>query len=384
MPYQEAFGVEQFMDTYETKVKYNLGETCCFSLNLDEIAHLSGEKFELDGQTRLNYGAIKGSDELRTLIASIYGSQFTMDDVLVTNGAIGANFLLYYALVGPGDHVISVAPTYNQLYSVPRMFGAEVDLIELVEVEDFEINLERLKSLIKDNTKLIILNNPNNPLGNIIPSDKLQEICSICKAHDIYLHCDEVYRPLFHSLPKNVKEPKSACQLYANAISTGSMSKAYSAAGIRLGWMITKNTKVLRDAASRRDYNTISVSKIDDEVAQYVLKHRDVILERNYKLCLSNLKMLTQFVEGSCGKYRFVTAPQAGSVCLIKPAGVKNTIQFAQFIAEKWKILLVPGDLFGVSNSLRLGYGNSEDDLSKGLALLEEAYDEWMSLQDEN
>lgn len=384
MPYQEAFGVEQFMDAYETKITYNLGETCCFSLNLDEIAHLSGEKFELDGQTRLNYGAIKGSQELRTLIASMYGGQFTMDDVLVTNGAIGANFLLYYALVGPSDHVISVAPTYNQLYSVPQMFGAEVDLIELVEEEDFKINLERLESLIKDNTKLIILNNPNNPLGNIIPCDILQKICAICKTHDIYLHCDEVYRPLFHSLPKNVEEPKSACQLYANAISTGSMSKAYSAAGIRLGWMITKNTKVLIDAASRRDYNTISVSKIDDKVAQYVLQHRDKILKRNYELCLGNLKILTQFVEGSCGRYCFVTTPQAGSVCLIKPFNVKDTVQFARFLAEKWKILLVPGDLFGVSNSLRVGYGNCEEDLSKGLPLLEKAYDEWMSLQYEN
>lgn len=64
--------------------------------------------------------------------------------MLVTDGAIAANFLLYYALVGPGDHVTSVAPTYSQLISVPSIFGADVELIHLREEENFEINLKSL------------------------------------------------------------------------------------------------------------------------------------------------------------------------------------------------------------------------------------------------
>lgn len=379
MPYQEDFGVEQFMDEYENDVENNLGESCCLSLSLDEISKLSGENFKLDFQERLTYGAIKGSDNLRNLIASMYGSEFTKDDVLVTNGAIAANFLLHYALVGSGDHVISVAPTYNQLYSVPRMFGAEVDLIWLQEEDDFEINIETLKSLIKENTKLIILNNPNNPLGSHISRQVLEEICSLCKTHGIYLHCDEVYRPLLHSLPAETEPAPYACQLFENAVSIGSMSKAFSAAGIRVGWIITKNRKILRDASARRDYNTISVSKIDDQVAQYILRNRDAILKRNYKLCLHNLKFLSNFMEGSSGRFEFYVAPKAGSVCLVRPVGIMDTVKFARFLAEEWKTLTVPGDFFGVPGTLRVGYCNSTEDLERGLSFLSKAYDNYVN-----
>lgn len=381
MPYQEDFGVEQFMNEYETNIAYNLAETCCFSLSLGEIGDLCGRNFEFDNKKRLSYGAIKGSDELRSLIASTYGPDFTKEDVLVTNGAIAANFLLYYALAGPGDHVISVAPTYSQLHSVPSMFGAEVELIQLEEDKDYNINVKNLKSMIKSNTKIIILNNPNNPLGKLMNTDTLRKICSLCAENKIYLHCDEVYRPMFHSLPADVSEPPSICELYDNGISTGSMSKAYSAAGIRVGWIITKNKDLIRTALSRRDYNTISVSMVDDMIAQYILRNREHVIRRNYQLCQENLKTLREFLDRNSEKFEFVTYPQSGCVCLVRPIGIKDSEKFARHLAEEWKVLAVPGDLFGVPNSLRIGYGNSKQDLLNGLPVLEKAYDQWKSLQ---
>ncbi|CCK71112.1 uncharacterized protein KNAG_0G00550 [Huiozyma naganishii CBS 8797] len=380
MPFQEDFAVEQFMDRYETGISYNLGETCCHSLTLAEISQLSNDKpFQLDPDMRLTYGAIKGSKDLRTLIAGLYGVQFSADNVLVTNGAIGANFLLYYTLVGKGDHVICVHPTYSQLYSVPKMFGAEVTLLELSEKDSFLPNLDTLKKAIKSNTKLIIINNPNNPLGCVISDELLTSICELCKEKNVYLHCDEVYRPIFHSLPSGVTTPRSAAQIYDNAVVSGSMSKAFSLAGIRLGWIVSKNAKLLRDAASRRDYNTISVSMVDDAVAQYALKNCDAIVKRNYELCLENLKILDKFMDGNADIFQYVCKPQAGTVCLIKVSQIEDTLSFAKFLAEEYSVLTVPGETFDFPGTLRIGYANDTKDLQEGLPLLKSAYTNWLA-----
>ncbi|CAB4252109.1 similar to Saccharomyces cerevisiae YJL060W BNA3 Kynurenine aminotransferase, catalyzes formation of kynurenic acid from kynurenine [Maudiozyma barnettii] len=379
MPYQEDFAVEQFMDKFETQAKYNLGETCCYSLSLDDIEQLSGNRYELDRSMRLTYRDIKGSEELRALIATIYGNTLTKDNVLVSNGAIASNYLLYYTLVGKGDHVICVDPTYSQLYSVPEMFGAEVDHLKLTKEDDYIPNVETLAKMVKKNTKLIIINNPNNPLGSVIPNNIMKDICQLCEKHDIYLHSDEVYRPMFHSLEEGFDLPESACDLYSKAIVTCSMSKAYSVAGIRLGWMITQDKQVLRDAASRRDYNTISVSVIDDRIAQYVLRNADKVIARNMNLCKENYHYLTEFINKNKEDFEYVGTPQGGTVCLLKTKEINDTYGFAEFLATEFNVLAVPGEVFNFPGTLRIGYGNSKNDLVEGLPLLKKANDIWIS-----
>lgn len=151
------------MDEYETSAKYQLAETCSASISVDELKGLSADKSNdpLKLSKRLDYGSIRGSEKLRTNLANLYSAKtptrLPAENVLITPGAIMANFLLLYSLVGPGDHVICVYPTYQQLYSVPASFGAEVSLWRSKEQDKWNLDLEELKSLIKSNTKLIIL-----------------------------------------------------------------------------------------------------------------------------------------------------------------------------------------------------------------------------------
>ena len=150
------------MDKYETQAKYNIAETCCASISLNDIQELSDDKksVALDLSTKLTYGAIRGSKQLRGTLADIYSEKTTplpLDNVLITAGAIQANFLLLYTLVGPGDHVICHYPTYQQLYSVPESVGAEVSLWKSKEENGWNVDVNELKSLIRPNTKLIIL-----------------------------------------------------------------------------------------------------------------------------------------------------------------------------------------------------------------------------------
>jgi len=156
------------MDAYETTAKYNIAETCCDSLSLTQLLELSGRPSSpedvlslLDIKRRQDYGHIRGSPELKTSIAALYtasdGPELPVDNVLITQGAIAANFLLLYSLVGPGDHVVCHHPTYQQLYSVPKTLGAEVSLWKATAEKQWIPQFEELESLLRSNTKLIIV-----------------------------------------------------------------------------------------------------------------------------------------------------------------------------------------------------------------------------------
>jgi aspartate/methionine/tyrosine aminotransferase len=153
------------MDKYETTAKYNVAETCSASVSVKDLQALSEDPeshpLEHIFDTKLTYGAIRGSERLRTTLANLYSvrtpTPLPPDNILVTPGAILANFLLLYTLVGPGDHVICHYPTYQQLYSVPASLGADVSLWKSKEADGWKLDLDELKELIRPNTKLIII-----------------------------------------------------------------------------------------------------------------------------------------------------------------------------------------------------------------------------------
>ena len=163
------FEVEQWMDTYETTPGVlNVAETCAASVSVEKLVALNSQKTlappPIDFSRVMTYGAIRGSDKVRQGIAKIYaehggggqdaGPRLAVDDVLVTNGAIAANHLLFYSLVGPGDHVVCVYPTYQQLYSIPESLGAEVSLWRLKPENGFVPDISELEGLVKSNTKV--------------------------------------------------------------------------------------------------------------------------------------------------------------------------------------------------------------------------------------
>ena len=167
------------MDKYETLAKYNIAETCCASISVNDLRDLSEDKTSnpLDPSTKFTYGAIRGSKQLRESLANLYSEDaatpLAPENVLITTGAIQANFLLLYTLVGPGDHVICHYPTYQQLYSVPASLGAEVSLWKAKEADRWKVDIDELKNLIRPNTKLIILK-----YGSLFR-------CAWCSTHDV-------------------------------------------------------------------------------------------------------------------------------------------------------------------------------------------------------
>ncbi len=354
------------MNAYEMEAVYNLAETCVDSLTVEELLELSGEREELLRQImdlRLSYGDIPGSDELRSLIAGLYGRK-KAENVLVMNGGAAANFLSLYTLVEPGDEVISVAPTYQQLYSIPESFGADVKILPLRPEQGFVPDPEELKSMVTDRTRLICLNNPNNPTGALMDGDLLESVVDIARSCGAWIHCDEIYRGLVHD--SNAVVP-SVADLYEKGIGTGSMSKVFSLAGLRVGW-ITAPEEFLARCFSHRDYTTISCGRLDDLLARVALKNRSAILERNLAIVRRGGATLDAWVNAE-SRVDYVR-PSAGTTAFLRYDYDIPSKDFCLRLFRGDGTFLLPGSCFDMEKWLRIGYAFDPEQLEKGLANL--------------
>lgn len=363
-----AFAVEEWMNEYEHEAIYNIAETCVDSLTVEELIAIDGTNpadfFADVAKQKLTYGHIIGSLEFRERVAGLYTS-VNADQVLMMNGAIGANFLVLYSLVQPGDHVIAVHPTYQQLYDVPKSFGAAVDLLPLRKENQYLPDLDELRSLVKDKTKLIIINNPNNPTGALMDDAMLKEIVKIAREADAYILSDEVYRNLL----QEDQSISSVVDLYEKGISTSSMSKVLSLAGLRLGW-IAASDEVIKECLKHRDYNTISCGLIDDLLAAHALRNYDKILARNLKIVRDNLFILDKWVKNeSVISY---VKPKAGTTALLHFDLPMTSEAFCLQLFQENGAFLTPGSCFDLEGTVRIGYACATDVLAAGLEKVSE------------
>jgi len=363
----DRFLVERFMNTYEHDVELNLAETCVDPFTLGEFLALMGREGFLEElkDMQLTYGFIEGSPDLRKGLANLY-DHMEPENILVTGGAIGANFLVFYSLVEPGDTVISLFPAYQQLYSVAKSFGANVKLLRFREDNQWLPDAAELAELVDDKTKLIVINNPHNPTGSLMKTDLLKKICAIAEEAGAYVLCDEAYRGLY--VKPNDFVP-SAVDLSEKAIVTGSFSKALSLTGLRLGW-IAASRHIIQECMHHRDYTTISHGMIDDALAALAVKHIDRIFKRNLKILRTNHHVLSRWIEneplidwipargGSVGFLRHNLNMPSEDLCL-------------RLIQDKGTFL-VPGSCFEMEGFLRIGYGCKTEILVAGLTRFKE------------
>jgi aspartate/methionine/tyrosine aminotransferase len=358
----DEFLVERWMNKYEHNVEINLAETCVQPFTLKEyIDFVDRPDFFVKFQEKqLTYGYIEGNPELREGLASTYKS-VEPDNVLVTGGAIEANFNSFYTLVEPGDTVISVFPTYQQLFSVPKGFLAKVKLLKLKPENNWLPELDDLNEMVDNKTKMIVINNPNNPCGSLIKEKTLKAICEIAESVNAYVHSDEAYRNLYID-PKD--NSPSVVDIYEKGISVGSFSKPLSLTGLRLGW-ITSNHDVIRQCMLHRDYTTISKSMLDEALATLAMPHLDKILERNNRIIRENHQLLDSWINNEPNVSWI--APTAGSVGFFKHHLETSAEKICLDLIKEKSTFLVPGDCFEHPDHIRIGYGNKKSTIREGL-----------------
>jgi aspartate/methionine/tyrosine aminotransferase len=358
------FGVEQWMNAHEGRCRLNLAETCVDSLTVADLLSLAGappDALSALLPMKLTYGAIEGSERLRGAIAALYAAQ-AASSVLVTHGAIGANALVYQALVEPGDRVVSLVPTYQQHTAIPESLGADVRTVPLREAQRFQPDLDAVRDALGGAAKLLVLANPNNPTGALADAATLTALARLAEAAGAYILCDEVYRGLTQD--GDALTPSMA-DLSPRGLSVGSMSKAFSLAGLRLGWIVGPR-EVLAAAERHRDYSTISVGMIDDHFAALALEHRDAVLSRSRAVVRANLAVLDAWVQGEAAVS--YVRPQAGTTALVRVDVPMPSRAFCERLLATAGVLFTPGSAMDMEGYVRIGYANAEPVLREGLA----------------
>lgn len=365
----KPFAVEEWMNAWEVGAKYNIAETCVDSISMNELFELTGEdKTEFLNRLcarRLSYGDIEGLPEFRKGVCGLYKT-LNIENIVPTHGASGANHHVFYSLISPGDRVVSIMPTYQQLYSIPESYGADVQILHLSKENNYLPDLEKLRRLVTPKTKMICINNPNNPTGALMSEQMLREIVEIARSADAWILCDEVYR---HLSQEDGWCP-SIVDLYEKGISVSSMSKAFSLAGLRLGWIATHDMSVVKSCLSHRDYNLVSCGVFDEMLAAAALKHRDKLLERSRKIVRENLQILDDWV--SSEPHVSYVKPQAGTTALVYYDLDIPSYEFCEEMYKKTGAFVTPGDCFEVPHSMRIGYAYGKQDLIDGLKAISE------------
>ena len=346
------FKVEQWMNENEGQAKYNLTDTCASSFSLQELLDMG----ELDPSSiLLDYGEITGKKSLRQEILNLYQGK-DPDQITTTNGCLEANTLVMDTLLEPQDHVITCVPGYQQFVSYPESLGCTVSLVHLDLAKDWSCSLDDFKNQITENTKLVILNNPNNPTGTLFLLPFLEELIAVCRKKGIYILCDEVYRDPEHL--------ESISDLYERGISTSSLSKLFGLAGLRLGW-VKGPRDVIQKINARRDYVMISTGELRDALGMIALQNKEKILQRTRTILQTNKGFLRSWLRAhpdfSC------VIPKEGTVAFLQIHGMKDSESMAKRLLKEKGIFFVPGSCFDKEGYMRLGLGQDPENFQAGL-----------------
>jgi aspartate/methionine/tyrosine aminotransferase len=374
----EPFALERWMTAHELSASYDIAESGILPLSTNDL--LAFEEPEerqaiLEGllETPLGYSEASGSLELRTTLANTYRDRGP-ENVLVTTGAIEANFLLFNVLLDPGDHVVAVNPAYQQLNSIPRAVGAEVALWR-IRSESYRYDLDELERLMTPRTRLIVVNTPHNPTGAMLSEEELGRVYGLVESVGAWLLCDEAYRWI--EVPGGDPFAPPAVDYGPSAISVGTISKPFGLPGLRIGWM-TAPAEIVIECWSMRDYTSLSPGKLSDALAILAFKHRDRIVERNRKIISQNLEATNRFVEER-SEFLSWTPPRGGLLALLRYELDVPSLELANRLSEERGVMLAPGSAFGFENHLRIGIGQDPPVFAEGLR---RAAPSWTSCED--
>src|SRR6185295_15758756 len=228
--------------------------------------------------------------------------------VLTTAGAAGALFIIATTLLEKGDHLVVVRPNYATNLETPRAIGCEISTLDLKFEDGFALDAGALAKLLRPNTKLISITTPHNPTGVALTEGKLQAILALGEQRGIKVLVDETYRDMSF-MPK----PPVAASLSPNAISVSSLSKSYGVPGIRVGWLICQDVKLVERFLAAKEQIGICGSIIDEEIAEVALADAPHFLLGVDK----QLRRALGLVEEWLGREKRMewVKPQCGCVC---------------------------------------------------------------------
>jgi aspartate/methionine/tyrosine aminotransferase len=359
-----TFAMERWQSKYENCVEYNLSESGVHPLTVAEIGITTEDLLRF----RLGYTQTNGTERFRSLAVSSY-SGTTAGNILATNGAAEANFLATLWLMEPGDEAVVVLPNYMQVHGLVESLGGRVVAVWLRPENGWIPDPDEIARNVGSRTKFIAVCNPNNPTGAVFGLELVNAIVKIADKHGCWILADEVYR----GAERNGKLTPSFWGHYSRTLVTHSLSKAYGAPGLRIGWVLGP-AEVIQELWGMADYTKIAPAGLSDFLGCRILEQRERFLERTRSLLNTNWPVVKNWLDERAGMFEYVE-PRAGAIGFL---GYKYRISSSD-LAERVRIekstLIEPGEHFLLESYIRLGYGTEKGYLQAALHRVGELLD---------
>lgn len=308
----------------------------------------------------------QGSSPLVNKLSRIY--EVKPNQVLITSSATVANLTTFMGLLEPGDHVIVEAPSYQSLIDIPRALGVQVSLVERRADNDFHVEIDEIKKLIKPHkTRLLVLTNLHNPSNAKLGKHTLNEISYLAQEHELYFLVDEVF--LLSAWDKDIPPAGTL----PRGITTNSLTKFFGMTACKCGWLIGPE-EVVERLIPVKQHIFSSASSIGETVTHKVWGLMDKAKEVYDAKCKPNLQAIRDFA-GNNERVTLVP-PQDGIVCFPKFDIPMTTYDFARRLASKYETLVAPGECFGLGGHARLCLSVPPETFTSGLEAIERALTE--------
>lgn len=359
----QPFEMERMMSKFEKDVDYNLSESGVHPIQLGELLDNNPDMLEQLLHTEINYPHANGIPELRLNISRLY-DEAGPKNVLVTVGAIEANYIITRTLLSETDEIIVMLPNYMQIWGIAKNHGYRLKTFHLLEEKNWTPDLDQLESLLTPQTRLIAICNPDNPTGRILTEKEMVGIIDCARKANAWILADEVYRG---ATRLSDEENPSFYGRYDKVIAVGSMSKAYGLPGLRIGWAVGPED-VINEIWARHEYIAISATMLANKLAAFALSPdvRPRLLKRARGYIRQGFSVLQKWMDQHENLFA-VNPPDAAAIAFVRYYFDLNSTQFVKRLCSEKSVLVVPGDHFGMDRFLRISFGLPKDYLVPAL-----------------
>jgi aspartate aminotransferase len=314
------------------------------------------------------YGPVKGITELRTALAhhtnQLENDDYDEENIMVCPGARFAVYLAITTLLNPGDEVIVIEPAWPAYKECALNAGIKVRTIKTTLETRWEPSIDQINNAINENTKMIILNYPNNPTGKILPKKIQDNIIEIAREYDLYVLSDEIYSEYANDDWKSV-----LLYGYEKSIITKSFSKSHAMTGFRIGYAIAEPSIIEKMSKLQ----ALSLTNVSEPIQYVALEALNADTSENTKIIKSRLDALKE----SAKDIGLEFIEPDGSMYLFARTKHKNfdATKFSEKLLEHG-VAIAPGEGFGDYKEFFRITAINETRLMEGMTILDTVFKE--------
>ncbi|TAM84162.1 MAG: pyridoxal phosphate-dependent aminotransferase [Acidobacteria bacterium] len=336
---------------------------------------------EAINQNFTKYTPTSGTKELKEAIverhAKDFGSDYRIEECLVTVGGKQAIFEAVAATINHGDEVILPVPYWVSYLDIVNYAGGRVVPIETREAEGFQLRAAEVERLITPKTRLIIVNSPNNPTGAVVPDDEMEKLLALAKNRNVLLMSDECYCQFLYDGRKPFSLGRSGDR--DHLIITGSLSKTYAMTGWRVGFALGSKS-LMSNMLNLQSHSTSNTTSISQKAAVEALRGpqdsvRMMLAEyqRRRDKIVAGLRAIPGI---TCANPAgaFYVYPNVGAY--LKKNGTANCQMLVDRLLEEAHVAVVPGPGFGTDEHVRISYATSMENIEEGLQRMKRFFTE--------